>query len=94
MFFLVTPVAFLSPLLVTRSFGNEVWRLTANEVTFFVGSILGGVIMTAWGGFRTASARSDWAASSGRSCSPALGLAQNFVLYLVVMTLAGIPMPF
>ena len=51
-FFLVAPVAFLSPLLVTRSFGDEVWRLTANEVTFFVGSILGGILMTAWGGFK------------------------------------------
>ena len=51
-FFLVTPVAFLTPLLVTRSFGAEVWRLTANEVTFFAGSIIGGMIMTAWGGFK------------------------------------------
>ncbi len=48
-FFLVTPAAFLTPLLVTRSFGSEVWRLTANEVTFFGGSILGGLIMTFWG---------------------------------------------
>ncbi len=47
----MTPVAFLTPLLVARSFGEEVWRLTANEVTFFAGSILGGRFMTAWGGF-------------------------------------------
>jgi MFS transporter, DHA3 family, macrolide efflux protein len=51
-FFLVTPVAFLTPLLVARSFGEEVWRLTANEVTFFGGSILGGILITAWGGFQ------------------------------------------
>jgi len=51
-FFLVAPVAFLSPLMVARSFGEEVWRLTANEVTFFVGSILGGLLMTTWGGFK------------------------------------------
>jgi len=52
-FFLVAPVAFLSPLLVARTYGEEVWRLTANEVTFFIGSIIGGIIMTAWGGSRT-----------------------------------------
>src|SRR5690606_31981117 len=27
-FFLVAPVAFLTPLQVTRSFGNDIWRLT------------------------------------------------------------------
>ncbi len=37
--FLVSPAAFLTPLLVARSFGEEVWRLTANEVTFFTGMV-------------------------------------------------------
>lgn len=93
-FFLVTPVAFLTPLLVTRSFGTEVWRLTANEVTFFGGSILGGIVMTAWGGF------SNRFRTIGLSCMiwaalfTGLGLSKEFVIYLVFMTLAGIPMPF
>lgn len=30
-FVLITPAAFLSPLMVVRSFGSEVWKLTANE---------------------------------------------------------------
>jgi DHA3 family macrolide efflux protein-like MFS transporter len=93
-FFLVTPVAFLSPLMVARSFGEEVWRLTANEVTFFAGSILGGVIMTAWGGFK------NRFRTIGLSCIlwailfTGLGLSQNFTVYLALMFLAGIPMPF
>jgi DHA3 family macrolide efflux protein-like MFS transporter len=92
-FFLVAPVAFLSPLLVTRSYGDEVWRLTANEVTFFVGSILGGFLMTAWGGFK------NHFRTIGLSCIlwailfAALGLSNVFLLYLVFMFLAGIPMP-
>jgi len=93
-FFLVAPIAFLSPLLVARSFGEEVWKLTANEITFFVGSILGGIIMTAWGGspnrFRTLGLTClVWAVLFA-----GLGLAQDFTVYLVVMTLSGIPMPF
>ena len=32
--FLITPAAFLTPLLIARSFGGEVWRLTANEMLF------------------------------------------------------------
>jgi len=93
-FFLVVPVAFLSPLLVTRSFGDEVWKLTANEVTFFGGSILGGVIMTAWGGFK------NRFRTIGLSCIlwallfTGLGSAKVFALYLVIMFLSGIPMPF
>lgn len=92
-FFLATPVIFLTPLLVTRSFGEEVWRLTANEITFFVGSILGGILMTAWGGFK------NRFRTIGLSCIlwailfTGLGLTQNFAIYLVIMFLAGIPMP-
>jgi DHA3 family macrolide efflux protein-like MFS transporter len=92
-FFLVVPVAFLSPLMVARSFGEEVWRLTANEVVFFVGSILGGIIMTAWGGFK------NRFRTIGLSCIlwailfVGLGLSNNFVVYLAFMFLAGIPMP-
>jgi DHA3 family macrolide efflux protein-like MFS transporter len=93
-FFLVAPVAFLSPLLVARSFGEEVWRLTANEVTFFAGSILGGVILTVWGGFK------NHFRTIGLSCIlwailfSGLGLTRDFTVYLVLMTLSGIPMPF
>lgn len=93
-FFLVVPVAFLTPLLVARSFGEEVWRLTANEVTFFAGSILGGVIMTAWGGFK------NRFRTIGLSCIlwavlfTGLGLSKVFVVYLIFMFLSGIPMPF
>ena len=31
-FILLTPAMVLSPLMVERTFGNEVWRLTANEI--------------------------------------------------------------
>ena len=37
-FVLISPVAFLTPLQVARSFGSDVWRLTAIEVTFFCGN--------------------------------------------------------
>jgi DHA3 family macrolide efflux protein-like MFS transporter len=93
-FFLVTPVAFLTPLLVTRSYGPEVWRLTANEVTWFSGSVVGGIVMTLWGGF------SNRFRTIGLSCIiwavifTGLGLSRDFTLYLVIMTFAGFPMPF
>ncbi|MFA6506043.1 MAG: MFS transporter, partial [Treponemataceae bacterium] len=51
-FFLVAPAAFLTPLQVTRSFGPEVWRLTAIEIAFSLGMMAGGLLLGIWGGFR------------------------------------------
>ena len=50
-FFMLAPIAFLTPLQVTRSFGSDVWRLTAIEVAFSIGMILGGIVISSWGGF-------------------------------------------
>ena len=92
-FFLVAPVAFLSPLLVARTYGEEVWRLTANEVTFFVGSIVGGIIMTVWGGFRNQFRTIGLACILWGVLFAGLGLSRDFYVYLGIMFLAGIPMP-
>jgi DHA3 family macrolide efflux protein-like MFS transporter len=96
-FFLIAPVAFLTPLLVARTFGEEVWRLTANEVAFFGGSILGGFIMTAWGGFPNRFRTIGLSCVIWAGLFVGLGLSaytQEFVVYLFFMTLAGFPMPF
>jgi DHA3 family macrolide efflux protein-like MFS transporter len=92
--FLVVPAAFLSPLLVARSYGEEVWKLTANEVAFFGGSILGGIIMTAWGGFKNKFRTIGMTCIAWAVLFAALGLARDFNLYLGLMVLSGIPMPF
>lgn len=92
-FFLLTPVIFLTPLMIARSFGEEVWRLTANEITFFAGSIIGSVLMTAWGGFKSHFKTIGFACAIWGVLFAALGLANNFWLYLGIMVLAGVPMP-
>ncbi len=93
-FFLVTPAAFLTPLLVTRTFGTEVWRLTANEVSFFAGSIIGGFILMAWGGFKNRFRNIGLGSLIWAVLFVGIGLSNNFVIYLVLMCLAGLPMPF
>lgn len=50
-FVMMAPAAFLTPLQVARSFGDDVWRLTAIEIAFSVGMMAGGGIIAAWGGF-------------------------------------------
>ena len=89
-FFLVTPAAFLTPLQVARSFGSDVWRLTAIEVAFSLGMMAGGLLISVWGGFRN---RIHTMALSGFMCgllTVALGLASDFALYLAVMGAFGV----
>ncbi len=45
LFFLAIPLTLLTPLKITRTFGDDVWRLSLNEVMFSIGSILGGIII-------------------------------------------------
>lgn len=92
-FFLAAPVAFLTPLQVARSFGGDVWRLTAIEVTFSIGMMAGGLIMTAWGGFKNRVHTMTLAALITGACTFALGLAPVFWLYLIFMGCVGIAMP-
>ena len=47
--FLISPSAFLTPLMVSRTFGSQVWRLTASEMTYSIGTVLGGLLITSWG---------------------------------------------
>lgn len=92
-FFLITPAAILTPLLVERSFGPEVWRLTVNEVSWTVGNLIGGVLVSLRGHFNDkvkAIAISLIALGIGFAL---LGLAPFFSLYLLTMALAGIFMP-
>jgi DHA3 family macrolide efflux protein-like MFS transporter len=44
-FLLTVAPSFITPLLIARSFGTEVWMLTVLEIAFSVGMILGGMLV-------------------------------------------------
>ena len=92
-FFLVAPVAFLTPLQVTRSFGDDVWRLTAIEITFSIGMMVGGAIMASWGGFKNRIHSMTLSMFVTGACTFALGVIPDFWVYLTFMGLVGIAMP-
>ena len=92
-FFLFTPAAFLTPLQVTRAFGNDVWRLTAIEITFSTGMILGGIIIASWGGFKNRVYSMAFSSFISAFCIIALGIVPNFYIYLIFMGFIGIVMP-
>jgi DHA3 family macrolide efflux protein-like MFS transporter len=92
--FLAAPASFLTPLQVARSFGEEVWRLTAIEIAFSSGMILGGLIMASWGGLKNRIHTMTLSCFIFGVCTFLLGLIPVFSLYLLVMLICGIFMPF
>jgi DHA3 family macrolide efflux protein-like MFS transporter len=89
----VTPSAFLTPLQVTRNFGDAVWRLTAIEVAFSGGLMIGGVVVGFWGGLKNKIYSMGLAYLLCGFGTIALGMLGNFWLYLVVMWLTGLFVP-
>ncbi|QHA00904.1 MFS transporter [Dehalobacter restrictus] len=92
-FFLAAPSAFLTPLQVTRSFGDDVWRLTAIEVAFSLGMVIGGLGMASWGGLKNRVNTMTLAALMIGVCTLALGVVPVFWIYLLFMFLIGVAMP-
>lgn len=90
---LVAPAAFLTPLQVTRSFGEDVWRLTAIEVAFSVGMTTGGLVMASWGGFRNRLHTMALSSMAIGFATVALGIVPVFSVYLFFMGLIGIVLP-
>lgn len=89
----MAPAAFLTPLQVTRSFGDDYWRLTAIEIAFSIGMMAGGAIIASWGGFRNKVYTMTFASLIMGVCTFALGIVPVFWIYLVMMAIFGVAMP-
>ncbi|MFD2694316.1 MFS transporter [Sporolactobacillus shoreicorticis] len=93
-FVLMAPAAFLTPLQVSRTFGSDVWRLTAVEIAFSIGMMSGGGIIASWGGFQNKIKTIIFSTALMGICTLALGaLVFNFWVYLTFMALFGVAMP-
>lgn len=93
-FVLAGPVAFLTPLQVTRNFGDDVWRLTAIEVIFSIGMMAGGIIMASWGGFKNKIYTMSLSSITLAICTFLFGFVGIFWIYLMLMGIFGLAMPF
>ncbi|WP_216611994.1 MFS transporter [Myxococcus xanthus] len=90
---LITPAAFLTPLQTARSFGEEVWRLTAIEMVFSVGMMLGGAALAVWGGFNSRMRTMVASNLIMGACTVALGVVPHFGVYLAAMGIFGVALP-
>ena len=91
--FLIVPAAFLSPLMVTRSFGPEIWKLTVNEIAFSAGTTLGGFLMAAWGGFKNRIHTLAYACMAFGVLIFGMGAVPIFWLYLIILFITGVTLP-
>lgn len=92
--FLVAPVAMLTPLLVARSYGEEYWRLTLNEISFFGGTIIGGFLIVIWQGFKNKVRTFSVSLTVLGLLTLFMGLTNQFFLYISAMAFIGLVIPY
>jgi MFS transporter, DHA3 family, macrolide efflux protein len=92
-FVLVVPPSYLTPLMIVRTFGEEVWMLTANEVAFSIGMILGGALLAAWGSGRDRRELLTGATIAMGVLTVLLGLSSILWVFLGLMLLVGVVVP-
>lgn len=85
--------SFLTPLLIARSFGEEVWKLTANEMAFAVGMTLGGVAISVWATRLSRRRLMVGALLVLGAVTVAMGVAPTLVLFLACMAVCGMAVP-
>jgi len=92
--FLVAPIAMLTPLLVARSYGEEYWRLTMNEISFFGGTIVGGFLIVIWQGFKNKVRTFSTSLTVLGLLTLFTGMTDQFTLYIIAMTFIGLVIPY
>lgn len=91
--FFASPAALLTPLQTARTFGDDVWRLTAIEIIYSVGAVAGGILISVWGGFQNKAHTIVMACALFGLSGFLLGVVPHFGIYLGIMFLCGVTMP-
>lgn len=92
-FILTVAPSYLTPLMVVRSFGDEVWMLTVLEIAFSIGMMIGGAVIAAWGGLRNRTAMIVWATAGFGALSIVMGLTTNLWMFFALMFVVGLAVP-
>lgn len=92
-YFLIAPVTFLTPLQVVRNYGPEVWRLTAIEIAFSIGMMMGGLIVGYFKVFKNKINLMAFAFSITGLTTFLLGFTIFFWFYCTVIIMMGLAVP-
>lgn len=92
--FMIAPLAFLTPLQVTRTFANDPAYLAAVEMAFAIGMFFGGIAIGTWGGLLKSRITTTGVAIAITGVTGVLlGIPINFVIYCVWMFVCGLVIP-
>ncbi|WP_199916468.1 MULTISPECIES: MFS transporter [Miniimonas] len=85
--------SFLTPLLIVRTFGEELWKLTVLELSFSIGMMLAGATIGFWG---NKVARVTLVLGSSVAfglLTVGMGLAPSLIVFYLCMFLVGVAIP-
>ncbi|WP_230977310.1 MFS transporter [Georgenia yuyongxinii] len=92
-FVLVAAPSGLTPLMMVRTFGEEVWKLTALEVAYGVGMLIGGAVIASWGGLKNRVLMLVGSAFLFGALAVGMGLATHLWVFLALMFVLGVVVP-
>lgn len=93
-FLLAAGPSYLTPLMVVRSFGDEVWMLTVLELAFSIGMTLAGVLIAIWAGTKNRVAMIVISAVVFALLTLGLGLSPNVWVFFGFMFFFGLAVPY
>jgi DHA3 family macrolide efflux protein-like MFS transporter len=85
--------SFLTPLMVARTFGEEVWKLTVLELSFSIGMMLAGATIGAWGKRFSRMTLIISGSIAFGVLSIGMGLSTNLWVFFGFMFLTGVAVP-
>ena len=93
--FLFAPASSLLPLLIAKHFGGGAFHLAGMQTAMGIGIIVGGLLLTAWGGFKRRMATALFGVVLLGAASMLLGLAPPtlFVLAILATFVSGLMQP-
>jgi DHA3 family macrolide efflux protein-like MFS transporter len=92
-FLFITPAFTLNPLMIERTFGNEVWRLTVHEIIWSIAMIISGIFVSIKGQFRNKPQTISICIVGFGITFGLLGMSWNFASFLVFLGISGLFWP-
>ncbi|WP_193509047.1 MFS transporter [Cryobacterium sp. BB736] len=93
-FVLAAAPSSLTPLMVARSFGDDVWMLAVVELAFSIGMLIAGVLIAIWAGAKNRVAMIVVTSLLFAVVTLALGLSTNFWVFSAFMFVFGLAVPY
>ena len=88
--FLCVPAGFLATLFVSRYYSDTYFHMTLVEVIGFLGMMVGGLLISTWGGFKRHTKTLLTGMAAFGALAIAMGLIKSFYVYLVLMAVCGV----